>query len=478
MLPLYITYMGTEGYGLVGFFSMLQASFVLLDLGLSPTISRETARFKSGATSLLNYLQLYRALSLIFILIAIVGALLIFFTAPLIVTKWLTLESLQVNEVVLCIQIMGIAVALRWMCGLVRGVIIGSERLVWLSGYNVSIATLRFVIVLPVMFVFGFEPAVFFTYQLLIAVLEFVGLYAKSQNLTPNTLDRSVKIGWSFKPVKSVLAFSLSIAFTSSIWVLVTQTDKVILSGILSLAEYGYFSLAVLVASGVLVVSGPVSNAIMPRLAKLHASNKENELLTVYRNATQLVTVIAGSISIAVAFLAEPLLYLWTNDITLTKKAAPILTLYVLGNGILAISAFPYYLQYALGKLKYHVIGNGLLVVLLIPSIIWAATHYGAIGAGYVWLIMNSVYFFVWVTFVHRKLIPNVYMNWLIQDVIKILLPTILLTWGVVSFLPTVSLSSRFFAFSYIIGISVVALAVAIIFSSAAINLLKKRLAS
>ncbi|WBE25080.1 oligosaccharide flippase family protein [Denitrificimonas caeni] len=48
ILPLYIKYMGAEAYGLVGFFTMLQACFALLDLGLTPTIARETARYHGG----------------------------------------------------------------------------------------------------------------------------------------------------------------------------------------------------------------------------------------------------------------------------------------------------------------------------------------------------------------------------------------------------------------------------------------------
>lgn len=41
-VPLYIQYMGAEAYGLVGFFAMLQAWFLMLDMGLTPTIARET----------------------------------------------------------------------------------------------------------------------------------------------------------------------------------------------------------------------------------------------------------------------------------------------------------------------------------------------------------------------------------------------------------------------------------------------------
>ncbi|MCO6063096.1 polysaccharide biosynthesis protein, partial [Pseudomonas sp. MOB-449] len=70
ILPLYIKYMGAETYGLVGFYTMLQSWFPLLDLGLTPTISRESARYQGGAMSALAYRQLFRALSLIFACIA------------------------------------------------------------------------------------------------------------------------------------------------------------------------------------------------------------------------------------------------------------------------------------------------------------------------------------------------------------------------------------------------------------------------
>ncbi|MCZ2339107.1 MAG: oligosaccharide flippase family protein [Chitinophagales bacterium] len=116
-------------------------------------------------------------------------------------------------------------------------------------------------------------------------------------------------MGWSFKSVQPLLKFALTIAFTSSVWVLVTQTDKLILSGILPLSEYGYFTLAVLVASGIMVVSGPISIAIMPRMARLHAEGKHQELIQIYRNATQLVAVIAGSATIIITLYAKPLLY-------------------------------------------------------------------------------------------------------------------------------------------------------------------------
>ena len=47
-VPLYVKVLGVESYGLVGVFAVLQASLMLLDLGLTPTLSREMARLRTG----------------------------------------------------------------------------------------------------------------------------------------------------------------------------------------------------------------------------------------------------------------------------------------------------------------------------------------------------------------------------------------------------------------------------------------------
>lgn len=424
ILPLYIKYMGAEAYGLVGFFTMLQAWFALLDLGLTPTIARETARYHGGSMSALHYRQLFRALSTIFVAIAAIGGTALWLLAEPIAYKWLQVETLSMNAVVMAVQIMAVSVALRWLGGLYRGVITGSERLVWLSGFNAIIATLRFPAVFITMWQYGFTPTVFFWHQLAVAIVEVLGLYLMSNRLKP-VITKGEIIGWSIQPVKPVLKFALTIAFTSSVWVLVTQTDKLILSGILPLAEYGFFTLAVLVASGIMILSAPVSTVIMPRMARLHAEGKHDEMIQVYRNATQLVSVVAGSASLTIAFFAEPLLYAWTGDKEIASNAAPILTLYALGNGVLAVSAFPYYLQYALGNLRYHLIGNLVTVITLIPAIIWAASEYGGVGAGWAWLGINSLYLLLWVGYVHHKLQPGVHVGWLVKDILSYLISII-----------------------------------------------------
>ena len=425
LVPLYVQMMGAEAYGLVGFFAMLQAWFNLLDLGLTPTIARESARYRGGAMSALAYRRLYRSLGLIFAAVAIVGGAALLLMADTVARQWLKASSLPAADVSAAIRIMAVCVALRWMGGLYRGVVSGSERLVWLSGFTALVATLRFAGVFASMAVWGFTPIVFFWHQLAVAALEAVVLLVMCQRLLPAVSSLGEAIGWSFKPVQPLLRFSLTIAFTSSVWVLVTQTDKLILSGVLPLAEYGTFTLAVLVAGGITIISGPISTALMPRMARLHAEGRHDEVRRLYNLSAQFISVVAGSLAVTLLVCADTLLFAWSGNAELSTAAAPVLRLYAVGNGLLALGAFPYYLQYARGNLRYHLIGNVVLVVVLVPAICLAALQAGGVGAGWAWVAMNALYLLFWVGYVHAKLEPGLHGPWLAGNVFAILLPTV-----------------------------------------------------
>jgi O-antigen/teichoic acid export membrane protein len=360
---------------------------------------------------------------------------LLFIGAGHLARDWLKVSTLPYALVERALQVMALIVALRWMSGLYRSIASGSERLVWLAGFGSAVATIRFIGVLLMLEYVSATITAFFWYQLAIACLELLVLIGYAARQVPaRSAERSL---WSaFAVVRPMLKFSLSLAFTSSVWIFITQTDKLILSKILPLADYGYFSLAVLVAGGVMVISGPVSSALMPRMARLEAEQDRRGLVDVYRRSTQLVVAVSASASITLALGAETLLYAWTGDRSLASHAAPVLVPYALGNGILAVSAFPYYLQYAKGNLRMHLIGNLLFVVMLIPLIVWAAGAYGGVGAGYVWLLTNALYLLAWTPLVHRHLQVPLNRPWFARDIAAIAVPVALAGLAVSALLP------------------------------------------
>lgn len=424
MLPFYIRYMGSEAYGLVGFFAVLQAWFLLLDMGLTPTMARETARFQGGATDALSLRLLLRSLEGVFLAVAVFGCALLILGADLIAGRWLKVEHLPKGEVADAITLMVLVMALRWMSELYRSVIAGFERMVWLGVFGVVIGTVRFVLVIPLFVWVGSGIIEFFLFQLCVSLVEALLLTSKAYALLPPRVAGAAR--WSWQPLRKVMGFSLAMAFASLVWVSASQSDKLLLSGLLSLADYGWFSIASLAASGVLLLTSPIVAALMPRLSALHAQGDDASLLSLYRQATQWAGLLAWPVCGVLAWQAERIVWVWTGDAQLAVQAAPTLCLYALGNGAMALGAFPYYLQFAKGELRLHLLGTGFFVLMLLPSLIWTTGLYGAVGAGWAWLIVNAIYFALWVPITHARHAPGLHVRWLLQDVVPIALLAIL----------------------------------------------------
>jgi O-antigen/teichoic acid export membrane protein len=447
-VPIYVQYIGAEAYGLVGFFTMLQAWFSILDMGLSHTIARESARFNGGAIKLLDYRRLARALEGLFFVLAVVGGTSLFLLAQPIGAQWLNASLLPVSELTQSLQIMAMIVALRWMCGLYRGIIIGAERLVWLSGFNSLIATARFILILPVLIYVSATPVAFFVFQLAVALLEFSGLTFMAYRLLP-VIPLGDRILWSWRPIKPIIKFSFSIAFSSVVWVMITQIDKLLLSYLLSLEDYGIFTLAVVAAGGLIVIATPVGQVLIPRMSKLSAEKNERALIKLYTNASQFVACVIFPAMFTIVLYSEEILTIWTSNSELAVKSSPIFILYAIGNGVLALGAFPYYLQFSKGDLRLHTIGNIIFFIAIVPTSFYAAKIFGAIGAGYVWLIFQILYFVLWTPLVHKKFIKGMHGEWL-KNILKIMLLSLVVIY-ILSNIFTISASKFIRLFEIIV---------------------------
>ena len=416
MLPVYLHYLGREAYGLVGFFGVLTGWLVLLDLGFTPALGREVARYRGGGIDAGEFRSLNRAMMLLYSGIAILITGSIILSSDLIAKHWLKVQEIPINDVGFAVSLMGLVFGLRWPTGVFRSVIAGFERQVWLNVINILVSTFRFVGVILIFNLFGATIRVFFTYQAFIAMVELTILAFVSRQLLPKWPSNYLRT-MTLKPLLKIWHFAFSVAFLSAVWMLITQTDKLILSKLLPLSEYACYAIAVTAANGITLLVGPITQAILPRLTRFTAEKDKIGLQTLYRKATRLTCVIAGSATAVFFVFGHDLLWAWIGDETIATKDVPILSLYALGNLILAISAMQYHLQYAHGDLRLHIRGFTVFPLILVPSIIWATTHYGMIGAGFVWVFSNLLFLFGWTPFVHRKFLPGMHLTWLTKDI-------------------------------------------------------------
>src|SRR5690606_22151849 len=88
-IPLYIHYLGFENFSIISFTLILAGIMVILDAGMTATLSREFAR---GDVSLSTRLAVFSTLEKVYIAVLGIILCLIFFFADLIATRWLNIQ--------------------------------------------------------------------------------------------------------------------------------------------------------------------------------------------------------------------------------------------------------------------------------------------------------------------------------------------------------------------------------------------------
>lgn len=416
MIPLYIRYMGTEAYGIIGFFTMLQVWFQLLDLGLTSTLIKQVSQLRGRKLDVNGFHSVLKKLECFFVVIGCLGTGIIVIFSNLIVHKWLKIGVNSFSEMHTCIILMALIVGLRWISSVYRSVINGFEKQVFLNGINIFFATFRFVLVMFVIIYIENSIKAYFIYQLSLAVFELLVFVYFSYTLIPK---KTPYVGLKEKSTsfRGIIKFTFSIAFTNMIWILITQTDRLMLSHYLSMNDYAYFIAAVSFAAGINALASPIGMAISPRLAKFAAENNDEKLIKLYRYATRVMCLVIFPIVTLIVIFPKQVLYVWTGNSILSGQVGSILSLYAFANGILAIAAFPFYLQFAKGDLFLHVFGNVLSLMITVPLLVILIPKFGALAAGFILLSMNITYFFLWTPIIHRRFYLGLHRKWFINDI-------------------------------------------------------------
>lgn len=418
MVPVYLRWLSAETYGLIGFFALLQSWSQLLDLGLSASISRQSSRYAGGELDAPTFRRLLRAFEWLFGLLGLALALGLAWRADLIASSWLHVTQLSTASVRHSIQLMAMAVGLRWVASLYRGVLSGVERQVWLNVFTAGIVTLRFVAVVPVVMAFDGSVVAFFAFQVLVAMAELAGLWLAAYRAAP--VGHPVRLAGAWPLLGHALHFSAWAGVATIVWVFASHADKLVLSAVVPLADYGYFTAAVSAASVVAILSMAVSQALLPRLTQLTAQSDRAPLLALYRQMTQLTVAVGVPVALTLGALAQPVLWAWTGDSAFADRYAPVLSLYAAGNAFMLLAAFPYCLQHAAGDLRLHVWGNLLFSVAMVPLLLYVTTRHGALGAAWVWAGFNASFFLLWTPLVHRRFAPGLHGSWLLRDVVRV----------------------------------------------------------
>ena len=312
-VPVYIRVLGIAGYGLIGVWMTLESISNLLDLGLSPTITREMAACSTRAGGAQDARDLVRTLEVGYWMIGLViGGIIVSCASP-IAAHWLRSNQLPPDTLRTAIVLIGILILCRWPITFYCGGLNGLERQVLLSGVGTAYAYLRS---LGSVFILLFvSPTIFafFVFQIAINVVQTVVLTILLWRcLPPGRTPR-------FRPelIRRIWRFAGGTSANTLLWLLISELDKFVVSAMLPARILRLLCVGVARSPPAWELSAsPLFAAFFPAFSREVASGNERKLADLYHRSSQLMSVLVLPAALTVIFFAK------TSDFRLDRQGA------------------------------------------------------------------------------------------------------------------------------------------------------------
>lgn len=412
VVPFYLKYLGIEAYGLMGFFATTQALLQILDMGMAPTINREVARCNASG-NLREAGKLLHTLALVYWSMALVIAILIFVLAPWIAGYWLQSKQLSAQTVSYAVMLMGLVVACRWPIGLYQGAVIGAQRITVSSGISLVMTTIGSLGGLMILAYVSPTIEAFFIWQACVSLFYTIILRAAAWRI----VGKQTGIRFDIIKLQSIWRFTAGMSGVGLTALVFTQLDKIILSKLLGLAEFGHYMLAITVVTSLSILIGPLFNVIYPQFCALVVIGDTNKLKNLYRWGTRILAMFLFPIAMALAVFSENIIIVWTGNPGLASSVAPLISLLVIGSALNGVMYFPYALQLSYGMTWIPLAINLVLMCFLVPLLIYLTSLYGALGGAMAWLISQVVYVISGPWLTHRFVLKGLGLGWFFEDV-------------------------------------------------------------
>ena len=414
-IPVYIKILGIEAFGIIGLSASLITILSLFDLGLSTVINKEFSSLEKINSSYQNIINLLRTIEVLIIINAIVIIIIINLSSNWIATNWIKKEEDLNFEIELIVNIFSFVIGLKLIEGIYRGALIGMQKQVLYNWGAAVIATIRGVGAIVVLVYFSPTIKAFFYWQIIISfvsTLYFGYITYKEKSL------QNLKGHFSFEEINKIRKFAIAIIGMNILNLILTQIDKILLSTILNMKEYGYYILAVTLVAILNVLIAPIAQALFPRLCELHNSKNYDEYIRIFHKTAQFATLIVGSVSAILISYPELILKLWINEIDIIVNVSPLIRILALATFINCIMWLPFQVEMSSGSVKIINTINIVSCIIMVPFIIILVPIYGSIGAAALWLLLNIIYFTFGGYVILRKIMKTEIFKWYMYDVL------------------------------------------------------------
>jgi O-antigen/teichoic acid export membrane protein len=398
--------LGADVFGVI-YFNITLATVVttVLELGISSTSVREVSRhFQTEPIYIRSFIQttsfIYWGLGLLVFVVVFAGA-------PILVEKWINLTTVDSATASTMVRILGVSTSVVLPRALYTSLFRGRQRMGINNSIDVAAAFAQQLGIVLVLRAGGgvFAVAAWISVSAVAWVLAYVFVAARM-------------FGWSalaprlhFEVVRRNARFAGLMMSNSLLSLVHSQADKVIVSKLLPIADFGFYGFASATVGRAGFVTAAITQAAFPSLSSLFESGDRPGLLRQYRKLQDLVCFGTLPMFAAICFGAVPAYTYLFNASVAGRLLLPTFFL-ALGFFLNAAINTPYVVSLAMGKPQIAVRSNVVALFVVLPVTAVLIAVYGITGAAFSWVFYHLFTYVYMVPRVCRECLDMPLWRW------------------------------------------------------------------
>ena len=294
--------LGDDALGLLFFAIATNAVLTtVIDLGVSATVVREVARHLDTDREYL--VRLMRTCTLFYWCSYALLAMLVWSAAPWLVSRWLTLKTLDAVVAARVLRILALGLLLMLPRSLYSNLVRGVERMEFNNLIDVVTTALQQAGI--ILIVIRGRGLVEISYWYLACyLLSIVAYVAIATRFLPG---RAFLPGYSRNVVRQNVSFTSHVAAYTVLAAVQMESDKAVMSKLLPIGLLGFYGVAQTMVARVTRITSAVTLAAFPSLSALFHGRDQSGLMREYRRLQDLVCYGLVPVFAAVVFAARPL---------------------------------------------------------------------------------------------------------------------------------------------------------------------------
>lgn len=402
-IPLYIDYLGFDSYSVISFTLMIAGIMAVLDGGLTATLAREFARKDNTE---LQKQKIFKNVETLYFIVTGFCIALIFLFSNIIAEKWVMIEKFSASQISFFLKIISFEIGFQFLFRFYIGGLLGLEKQVKANVFQVLWGVVRNgLVVFALMLMPNLE--LFFLWQAVTTVIFtfFIKVYLEKVVYGKPSFTVNLKLEKSI--LTTIWKFAGGMLLIALVSALNTQLDKVTISKLLSLENLGYYTLAVSLSQGLIILVNPLASALLPRFTAHFSADEYAEARSLFSKSSLVVSIIIFSVLMSLSFFAKEIIWVWTGKLELAEKSFQLIPVVALAYTMFALQVLPYNIAIANGYTKLNNILGILSLIVTIPGYFLATKEYGAMGAAAVFCFVQIVTTFIFIFFINKKFIKS-----------------------------------------------------------------------